>query len=82
MAAFRRLPSGLWQAQIFRNGVRRSASFPSKGAALAWAGTQESEIMAGVRGEIPNVTVNALLTRVTKPKSPRGRRVSTGRSFA
>jgi integrase len=63
MAAYRRLPSGLWQVQVFRRGIRRSSSFPSKGLAIAWAGQQESEIMAGVRGEIPNLTVLDLLTR-------------------
>ena len=63
MAAYRRLPSGLWQAQIFRRGVRKSATFVSKGAAVAWAGRIEAEVMAGVRGEIPNLTVQALFER-------------------
>lgn len=70
MAAFRRLPSGLWQVQVFRRGIRRSASFPSKGAAVAWAGQVEAEIMAGVRGEIPNLTVAALLERYAKEVTP------------
>ena len=63
MASFRRLPSGLWQVQVFRRGIRRSASFRAKGAAVAWAGRQEDEIMAGVRGDIPNKTVKELLER-------------------
>lgn len=63
MASFRRLPSGLWQVQVFRKGVRRSDSFASKGAAIAWAGKVEAEIMAGERGEIPNLTVRELLER-------------------
>lgn len=63
MASFQRLPSGLWQAQVFRKGVRRSSSFPSKGAAVAWAAQQELEIMAGIRGEVPNLTVKALFER-------------------
>jgi integrase len=70
MAAFKRLPSGLWQVQIFRRGVRRSATFPSKGAAIAWAGETEAEIMAGVRGEVPNVTVKELLERYKLNVSP------------
>lgn len=63
MASFRKLPSGLIQVQVFRKGIRRSASFPSKGAAVAWAGQVESEIMAGVRGEIPDLAVSDLLKR-------------------
>jgi integrase len=63
MAAYRRLPSGLWQVQVFRRGVRKSSSFPSKGAAVAWAGQQEAEIMGGARGEVPNITLAALLAR-------------------
>lgn len=70
MAAFYKLPSGLWRAQINRNGIRRSKAFPSKGAAQAWAGQQESEIMAGERGEIPNLTVSDLFTRYLKEVSP------------
>ena len=71
MASFRRLPSGLWQVQVCRRGVRRSDSFPSKGAAVAWAGKVESEIMAGVRGEIPNLTVRDLLERYRREVSSR-----------
>lgn len=63
MAAFYRLPSGLWRAQVNRNGVRRSQAFPLKGQAVAWAGEVESEIMAGARGEIPNLTLAALFKR-------------------
>lgn len=76
MASYKRLPSGLWQVQIFRRGVRRSDSFPSKGAAVAWAGTVEAEIMAGVRGEVPNLTVAALFERYEREVSAhkKGRR--------
>lgn len=69
MATFRRLPSGLWQVQIFRRGVRRSSSFDSKGAAIAWAGRTESEIMAGMRGGIPDLTVGAMLERYSSEVS-------------
>ena len=58
------LPYGKgWRAQIARHGIRDSQVFESKGAAVAWAGQRESEIMAGVRGEIPNLTVRDLLER-------------------
>lgn len=63
MASFKKLPSGLWQAQVFKKGVRRSMAFPNKGAAQAWAGQIEAEIMAGVRGEIPDKTFSDLLDR-------------------
>lgn len=63
MASFRLTPYG-WRAEVYRRGVRDSASgFPTKAAAVAWAGQREAEIMAGVRGEIPNLTVQALLDR-------------------
>lgn len=56
--------------------MRESEVFPSKGAAIAWAGTKEAEIMAGVRGEIPNLTVKALLERYEREvsKGKKGRR--------
>ena len=42
-------------------GVYDSETFTSLQAAKAWSTTREAEIMAGVRGEIPNLTVHALL---------------------
>lgn len=76
MASFRKLPSGLVQVQVFRKGIRRSASFPTKGAAVAWAGRQEAAIMAGERGEVPDLTVAALLERYEREVSAhkKGRR--------
>lgn len=69
MATFRLTPYG-WRAEVFRRGVRDSQSaFPTKAAAVAWAGQREAEIMAGVRGEIPNLTVKALLDRYEKSVS-------------
>jgi len=69
VASFRLTPYG-WRAEVFRRGVRDSQSaFPTKAAAVAWAGQRESEIMAGVRGEIPNLTVQALLDRYAKSVS-------------
>ena len=58
------LPHGKgWRAQIARKGIRESKVFDSKGAAVAWAGHREAEIIAGERGEIPNLTVRDLLER-------------------
>lgn len=70
MAAITRLPSGLWRAQINRSGVRRSKAFKSKQAAEAWGAQQDAEIMAGERGEIPNLTVQALFDRYLAEVSP------------
>jgi integrase len=75
MASFTKYGDG-WRAQIARRGVRDSRVFDSKGAAVAWAGQREAEIMAGVRGEIPNLTVHELLERYKKEVSDgkKGRR--------
>lgn len=75
MASFRRYGEG-WRAEVFRRGVRDSQTFDSKGAAVAWAGKREAEIMAGHRGEIPNLTVAALLERYIREvsKDKKGRR--------
>jgi integrase len=63
VATFRQSRYG-WRAEVFRKGLRRSKSaFPTKAAAVAWAGRQEAEIMAGERGEVPNLTVSVLLNR-------------------
>jgi integrase len=40
-----------WQAQVAKKGVRRAASFPTKGKASAWAAKIEAEILDGLRGE-------------------------------
>lgn len=69
MASFRLTPFG-WRAEVFRRGVRKSISaFKTKAAAVAWAGRTEAEIMAGVRGEVPNLTVLALFKRYEKEVS-------------
>lgn len=58
------LPHGKrWRAQVARKGIRESKVFESKGAAVAWAGRREAEIIAGDRGEVPNLTVKDLLGR-------------------
>lgn len=44
-------------------GVYDSDTFDSKQAAKAWTTKREAEIMAGVRGEVPNLSVAALLER-------------------
>lgn len=69
MASYRLTKYG-WRAEVFRQGVRRSESaFKTKAAAVAWASKVEAEIMAGVRGDIPNLTVAALLERYAREVS-------------
>ncbi len=62
MAYFRKHGSG-WKAEIERRGVRANKTFETKAAAVAWAGQKEAEIMAGHRGETPNLTAQALFDR-------------------
>lgn len=72
-----RLTAFGWRAEVFRRGVRKSQSaFKTKAAAVAWAGRIEADILAGVRGEIPNLTVQALLDRYKREVSAhkKGRR--------
>lgn len=70
MAALAKLPSGLWRAQVARNGVRRSKSFPTKSAAQQWAAATEAELMAGKRGGYPRKTVAQALQRYGEEVSP------------
>lgn len=69
MASIQKYGTG-YRVQIDRRGVRRSQVFESKAAAVAWAGKIESEIMAGVRGEIPNLTVSDLLDKYLQEVTP------------
>ena len=76
MASYRLTAFG-WRAEVCRRGVRKSQSaFRTKAAAVAWAGRIEADILAGVRGEIPNLTVQALFDRYSRDVSAhkKGRR--------
>lgn len=69
MATFRKEGIG-WRAEVFRQGVRKSqAGFLTKAAAVAWAGQVEAEIMAGVRGEMPDKTFGDVLDRYLRDVS-------------
>lgn len=63
MASYRKLPSGLWRAEVFKQGVRQSASFDTKAKAVAWATGAEADIMARKRGQIINRTLRQALER-------------------
>lgn len=58
-----------WKAEICCKGIRRGKSFTTKQHAIAWAHQQESEILAGDRGEIPNKTFSDLLDRYAETVS-------------
>jgi integrase len=62
MATFRPHGKGI-QAEVNMRGVRRARTFESKGAARAWAHALEAEIMAGFRGEVPDLTLAELFSR-------------------
>lgn len=62
MATYRKR-GDTWRAEVARHGIRRSDTFKTKQEAIAWATRVEAEIMAGRRGEIPNLTVAALLAK-------------------
>lgn len=70
MASFRKLPSGLWRAEVFKQGVRKSASFATKAAAAAWATQIEAEIMARKRGHVIRKPLRAVLERYAEEVSP------------
>lgn len=69
MASFKKLKSGLWQAQIARKGVRRSATFPTKQEARDWAAREEYLILnAKPAGE--TATLGDVLKRYSEEVSP------------
>lgn len=62
MATFRKR-GDVWQAQVARKGVRKSASFKRKADAIAWASSVEAEIFAGLSGQVLNKSVGDVLAR-------------------
>jgi integrase len=68
MAAIRQR-GGKYRAEVRMQGVYDSDTFTSKQAAKAWATRREAEIMGGQRGEIPNLTVAAMLERYEREVS-------------
>lgn len=69
MATFRKRGS-TWRAEIKLRGARESATFDTKGQAVAWATEREAEIMAGVRGTVIRRTVTQALERYAEKVSP------------
>jgi len=52
-----------WRAEVRRQGINRSASFPTKARAQAWATRTEADILDGKTGNIPNKLLSDLLRR-------------------
>ena len=71
MASIRRIASG-WQAQIARNRVRKSKTFPTKREAQDWGARQEHQILSG-EGEYDSGTFGDILKRYGKHESPKKR---------
>lgn len=65
-----------WVAQIFKHGIRKAATFPTKGKAVAWATHIESQILAGGHHEKSGKSLRDALEKYAAEVSPgkRGKR--------
>lgn len=61
--AYVRKQRDLWRAEVARQGVRKSATFPTKAAAVQWAAAEEAAIMSTKRGAFPRKTFADALDR-------------------
>lgn len=66
MASYRKRGSG-WRAELYRDGVRESATFPTKAQAVAWATQREAELI-GER--MPDHSVGEALARYGREVAP------------
>lgn len=62
-----------WRAQIERDGVRQSKTFPHKATAQAWAAQQENAILTGAAGRFPAKTVSDAIDRYEREVSSQKR---------
>ncbi|MGL0786509.1 tyrosine-type recombinase/integrase [Xanthomonas translucens] len=65
-----RLRGATWRAELYKDGVRESASFATKRLAVAWAQQREAEL---VGARLPDHTVREALQRFAKEVSPKHR---------
>ena len=70
MATIRKLANGKWQAQVARNGVRRSKTFDRKVEAKDWATIEERTILEGGSVEESKRTFADVLKRYAREVSP------------
>lgn len=75
------MASGNIRALVAIKGVRRSATFPTKGQARSWATAIEADILAGKHGTVPDKLFSDLLIRYrdTVSVTKRGERWETVR---
>lgn len=66
MASYRKRGK-IWRAELYRDGQRESASFPTKAEAVAWATQREQELIGG---QLPESTVRQALRRYAHEVSP------------
>lgn len=59
-----------WRAEVRLRGTSESASFATKGEAVAWAVEKEGEIIAVGRGQLPKKTFAQALTKYAEEVSP------------
>lgn len=81
MAYIRKHKTG-YRAEVEKQGIRKSAVFPTKAEAQNWATSIEAEILAGSRSKFPNKTLAEALHRYSEKISARKRgRRSEGLRF-
>lgn len=77
MAAFQQLPSGKWRALVRRGGVSKTATFPLKRDAQAWATQIEAQLgsmqITGYQTIPTGYTLGNLITSYLKDVAPEGR---------
>src|SRR5690554_1705293 len=69
MASFRKYAHG-WRAEIFKKGIRESATFPTKREAHDWASKREAEIASLRAGKVIRWTLADVLDRYMADISP------------
>lgn len=62
-----------WEVFVTKNGVRKSATFPTKIEAQNWGAATEADIIAGKVSGIPDKTFGDLLSKYAKEVSPNKR---------
>ena len=69
MASFRKYAHG-WRAEIFKKGIRESATFATKREAQEWAAKREAEIGAMRSGKVIRWTLSEVLDKYITEISP------------
>ena len=70
MASYEKRSNGSWRAKVRRAGISKSATFPTKKEAQAWAVEQESEAGRVKHGGFPKKTICEMLIRYAEDVSP------------